>query len=85
MSHRLRRRYGRAGVDPVGEYAAHQRRMQTYVHRISNGAREYIRNTAIPAGTHAGEWIFWTRPVGGGKGREERALHSAIMRVRHES
>jgi RadC-like JAB domain len=69
--------------DPSGAYAAHQRRMRTYVHWASKGEREYVPNSAIPGGD--GKWTFWTRPVGGGRSREERVTHAEIMRAPHEN
>ena len=63
----LRRRYGRSGVDPAGEYAAHQRRMRVFVTAVSGGVREYVPNSAIPGGVVGGHgiWRYWTRPAGG--------------------
>ena len=83
----LRRRYGRSGVDPAGEYAAHQRRMRVFVTAVSGGVREYVPNSAIPGGVVGGHgiWRYWTRPVGGGKAREDWARTDDIMRVRYES
>ena len=83
----LRRRYGRSGVDPAGEYASMQRRMRVFVTAVSGGMREYVPNSALPAGVENGHgiWRYWTRPVGGGKAREDRARTADIMRVRYES
>lgn len=76
------------GVDappysPVGEFAKHERRMKHFVTTKSDGAHAYIPHTAMPRGN--GEWSYWTRPVGGGKPREERASHAHIERLKYES
>ena len=70
-------------VNPLGEYAAHQRRMKTFVAQKYNGTREYVHNSAIPSG--AGHWTFWTKPAGGGKSRQEYATHAEIAGSRYES
>jgi hypothetical protein len=70
-------------VNPLGEYAAHQRRMKTFVAQKYGGTREYVHNSAIPSG--AGRWLFWTKPAGGGKARQEYATHAEVAGSRHES
>jgi hypothetical protein len=71
------------GVNQSGEYAAHQRRMKNYVAESSNRRREYVPNTAIPSGN--GEWLYWTRPAGGGKARSEKVPHARVAKAKYES
>jgi hypothetical protein len=70
-------------IDPAGEYAAHQRRMRSYIAVVSGGTREYVPNSALPTGK--GTWKFWSRPKAGGKAREESVTHKTLMRARYES
>mgnify|MGYP001558582601 CR=1 FL=1 len=65
-----------------------QRLMRTYVHASSNGTREYVYNSALPAREYGdesdGTWSYYSRPVSaGGTGKTTRRVvrHSALVRA----
>lgn len=52
--------------------------MREYVRMRSHGTRKYVRNSAIP--TDGGVWVYWSRPVRGGRARQESVRHDTMTR-----